>query len=116
MKYLLIMALSAGFLAAAPAHAGSIYSSIEDEGEDYGDIYSTRGNRDIYTTEDKRNGLYTSKDDGSIYSSEDKREGAYTTGEKTPDPGGVDNVQGSDLKDGGAIGPGDVYNGYMPGD
>lgn len=114
-KIAFIALVTAAAILPLPAGAGSIYSSIEEKGEDYGDIYSTRGNRDIYTTGDDRNGLYTSKDNGAIYSSEDKREGAFTTKETPPDRSGVDDVQGADLHDGGGM-VGSAYNGYMPGD
>lgn len=117
MKYTCMTILVAGCLMSAPtAAAGSIYSTIEEAGEDYGDIYSTRGNRDIYTTEDKRQGLYTTKDNGTIYSTEDKREGQFATEEQPPSESGVDGVQGSDLKDSGGMEADNVYDGYMPGD
>lgn len=98
-------------LLAGPALA-NIYSTIEDKGEDYGDIYSTRGNRDIYTTMDDRQGVYTTHDSGTIYSTEDKREGTYTSSE-TPTLPVTQDVQGAQLMDSGL--PADsVYEGYMP--
>lgn len=93
--------------------AAQIYST--EQNEDYGDIYSTRGNRDIYTTADDRQGIYTTRDSGSIYSTVDKREGTYTTKEQPPAPGGTaDDVPGAELKDDGTVGAGSVYDGYMP--
>lgn len=99
-------------LTAFPAYGG-FYST---EGEDYGDIYSTRGNRDMYTTADDRQGLYTTENSGSIYSTSDKREGMYTSDEvpRSQDDGGV---TGAELMDSApASSAGSVYNGYMPGE
>lgn len=96
---------------AFPAQAG-FYST---EGEDYGDIYSTRGNRDMYTTADDRQGLYTTENSGSIYSTSDKREGLYTS-EETPRSEDSGGVTGAELMDSApASSAGSVYNGYMPG-
>lgn len=95
---------------ASPAWA-NIYSTIEQKGEDYGDIYSTHGNRDIYTTMEDRQGVYTTTDSGMIYSTEDKREGAYTTGETTP--AATENVEGAQLMD-SELPADSVYDGYMP--
>jgi hypothetical protein len=108
--YPLVFAIS---LMVASAATAAPYSSYESKGEDYGDIYSTRGNRDIYTTEDDRQGVYTTKDSGSIYSSMDKQEGNYTTEESVPAASGTD-VTGSGLMDSQTMEPDSVYDGYMP--
>ena len=110
MKRFLLAAPILLSLMASPASA-NIYSTIEQKGEDYGDIYSTHGNRDIYTTMEDRQGVYTTTDSGTIYSTEDKREGAYSTGE-TP-PAVAQNVEGAQLMD-NELPADSVYDGYMP--
>lgn len=98
MKHFVLAASVLLSLAAGPALA-NIYSTIEEKGEDYGDIYGTRGNRDVYTTMDDRQGIYTTQDSGMIYSTEDKREGAFTTAETSP---AASDVQGGAIKGWGA--------------
>lgn len=111
MKRFLVATTIFSSLMNSPALA-NIYSTMEDKGEDYGDIYSTRGNRDMYTTTDDRQGVYTTHDSGTIYSTEDKREGIYTSSESPPVSRAQD-VQGAQLMDGG-LPANSVYDGYMP--
>lgn len=89
------------------AHAANIYSTTENSDGGRGSIYSTHGNRGIYTTEDSREGRYVTRGDGGIYSTADKREGIYTSRDEPAPPTPHNGPEGM---------AGSVYNGYMPGD